>query len=154
MEDTNKKGKREKRKKNAYVTLEASLIFPMIFGGILFTISLAIYLYHAAVVKQITSIAALRGSLEYQISNNEVEKLVEGEIEKLIEEKLFSVSEVQKEIKVTESKVQVRLNIKVKLPFLKIPFLDFKWQQLDFESQARRVKPVKIIRDTRRLYGS
>ena len=78
MANRNKTGKRKEDKKNAYMTLEATLIYPMIFGGILFTISLALYLYNAVVVKQVTSVAALRGSLEYQI--NEKEVILENEM--------------------------------------------------------------------------
>ena len=144
----------ENKKKNAYMTLEATLLYPLIFGGILFAISLALYLYHGAVVKQIASVAALRGSLEQQMSQKGIKQLIDSEIDKLIDERLLMVSRIQKEVQVTESKVQVRLRVKVKLPFLGIPFMDLKWQELDFESEAKRIRPVKIIRDIRRLYGS
>ena len=110
-------------------------------------------MYHASVVRQVTQVAALRGSLELQMSKKEIQNYVATEIEKLIKERLLSVSEIEKEVEVTESKVRVRLKIKVKLPFVKIPFLDFDWKELDFESQAKRIDPTKIIRNTRRLYG-
>ena len=141
-------------KKNAYMTLEATLVYPMIFGGILFTISLAIYLYNAAVMNQISSVAALRGSLEYQMNGKEVEKFVNEELDKLSKEKLLFVSKMEKNIEVTNEKVKVKLEANINLPFLRIPFLDFKWQKLEFESQAKRVNAVKIIRNTRRLYGN
>ena len=154
MSHKKKMTKREKSKKNAYMTLEATLVYPMIFGGILFTISLALYLYNAAVVKQISSVAALRGSLELGLSEKELKDLVDTEADKLIKERLLCVSIIEKKIKVTEAKVEVGLKAKVNLPVIEIPFLDFKWRELEFESQAKRVKPVKIIRDARRLYGS
>lgn len=144
---------KKEQQKNAYMTVEATLLYPLIFGGILFTICLALYLYHASVVRQVTQVAALRGSLELQMSKKEIQNYVATEIEKLIKERLLSVSEIEKEVEVTESKVKVRLKIKVKLPFVKIPFLDFDWKELDFESQAKRIDPTKIIRNTRRLYG-
>ena len=140
-------------KKNAYMTLEATMIFPMIFGGILFAISLAIYLYNASIIKQICSVAALRGSLEYQMNEEEMKKFVNKEIDTLIKERMLLVAEIEKDIKITESKVEVRLRTKINLPFMGIPFLDFKWQKLEVESQAKRIKAVKIIRDARRLYG-
>ena len=34
------------------MTVEASLVFPMILGGIIFTIYLGIYLYNVSVIKQ------------------------------------------------------------------------------------------------------
>ena len=145
---------KENKKKNAYMTLEATLLYPLIFGGILFTISLALYLYHGAVVKQIASVAALRGSLEQQMSQKGIKQLIDSEIDTLIDERLLLVSRIQKEVQVTESKVQVQLQIRVKLPFIGIPFMDFEWQELNFKSEAKRIRPVKIIRDIRRLYGS
>ena len=135
------------------MTLEATLMYPLIFGGIIFTISLAIYLYNAAVIKQISSVAALRGSLEYEMNEKVVKKYVNEEIDKLTKEKLIFVSKVEKDIEVTADKIKVRLETNVNLPFLKIPFLDFKWQELSFESQAKKVKTVSIIRGARRLYG-
>ena len=96
-------------KKNAYMTLEATLMYPLIFGGIIFTISLAIYLYNAAVIKQISSVAALRGSLEYEMNEKEVKKYVNEEIDKLTKEKLIFVSKVEKDIEVTADKIKVRL---------------------------------------------
>lgn len=144
----------KQKKENAYMTLEASLVYPLIFGGILFTISLALYLYNAAVVRQVSCVAALRGSLEVGLSEEETESLVNSELNKLIKERLFIISTIKKEVKVTETKISVRLKEKVNLPMIEIPFLNFKWKELEFETQAKRVKPVKIIRDTRRLYGS
>lgn len=146
--------RRKQKKENAYMTLEASLVYPLIFGGILFTISLALYLYNAAVVRQVSCVAALRGSLEVGLSEKETESLVNSELNKLIKERLFIISTIKKEVKVTETKISVRLKAKVNLPMIEIPFLNFKWKELEFETQAKRVKPVKIIRDTRRLYGS
>ena len=146
--------KERNKKQDAYMTIEATLLFPMIFGGILFTISLGLYLYDAAVLKQVTSVAALRGSLEYEMNQNEIKAMVNTEIEELIKERLLFVSKIEKNVNVTEAKVQVRLKSNINLPFLGIPFMDFKWQELDFVSDAKRVRPVKIIRDARRLYGS
>lgn len=146
--------RRKQKKENAYMTLEASLVYPLIFGGILFTISLALYLYNAAVVRQVSCVAALRGSLEVGLSEKETESLVNSELNKLIKERLFIISTIKKEVKVTETKISVRLKAKVNLPMIEIPFLNFNWKELEFETQAKRVKPVKIIRDTRRLYGS
>lgn len=146
--------RRKQKEENAYMTLEASLVYPLIFGGILFTISLALYLYNAAVVRQVSCVAALRGSLEVGLSEKETESFVNSELNKLIKERLFIISTIKKEVKVTETKISVRLKAKVNLPMIEIPFLNFKWKELEFETQAKRVKPVKIIRDTRRLYGS
>ena len=143
----------KENEKNAYMTVEASFLFPLIFGAILFTISLALYLYNATVLKQIASIVALRGSGQ-EVAEEELDGYLETQVDQLVKERLILVSKVEKKIQVRESKVLVRLKANVNLPFLEIPFLNFKWQELEFESRAERIHPVKIIRDMRRLYGS
>ena len=142
-----------KKRKNAYMTVEASFVFPLIFGSILFTISLALYLYNAAVLKQIATISALRGS-KYMATEKEVENYLEAQVDQLIKERLLFVTKYQKNIQVRETKVVVTLVAKVNLPFLQMPFLNKEWQELEFSSQAKRINPVIIIRDVRRLYGS
>lgn len=143
----------KENKENAYMTVEASFVFPLIYGAILFTISLALYLYNAAVLKQMTSVIALQGSIQ-KVTEGEMEEYLETQVDRLAKERLIFVSKIQKDIRVGETNVLVKIKANVNLPFLQIPFLNFKWQELEFESRAKKVNPVKIIRDMRRLYAS
>ena len=58
------------------MTVEASVVFPMILGGIIVTIYLGIYLYNISVMKQAAYIAALRGSQLITVSSSEKEEYV------------------------------------------------------------------------------
>ena len=49
-----------KKQQNAYMTLEASLILPVIFAGIIFAIYVGIYFYDISTMKQVAYIGALR----------------------------------------------------------------------------------------------
>ena len=143
-----------KKNKNAYMTVEATIIYPFVFGGILFTICLSMYLYNAAVLNQISYIAALRGSLQTEMSQKEIKSYVSEQITTLWKEKTLFVTKTQENITVTDLKVKVLIKGKVNLPLLKFPFLDFNWNELKTESEAGIIHPVKKIRNLRRVYES
>ena len=94
----------DENRKNAYMTVEAALIYPMIFGGIMFLIYLGMYLYNAATIKQIAYISALRGSLLTETNQKNVKAYISDQIHILSEEKLYLVSSRKEDIYVTNSK--------------------------------------------------
>lgn len=143
-----------KEKKNAYMTVEASLLYPLIFGGILFTICLSLYLYNVAVLQQITYIAALRGSLQSEMNEKETKTYVSNQIKDLLKEKTIFITKIQESIVVSQTKVKVEIKAKVNLPFVEFPFLNLKWKELNTKSEAGIIHPVMRIRNTRRMYGS
>ena len=65
-----------KKEKSAYITLETSLVLPLILGGIIFVLYIGFYLYNFATVKQVAYIAALRGSQTKDVSSAEIEKSI------------------------------------------------------------------------------
>ena len=99
-----------KDRKKAYMTVEASLVFPMILGGIIFTIYMGFYLYNITVINQVSYIAALRGSRQVQLSDTELKKYVEKQLEQLIDDKLFFVTGVSKEIDISINKIILKNN--------------------------------------------
>jgi len=62
-----------KKEEKAYMTIEASLIIPVIVGGIIFVLYLGIFLYNSGTIKQTAYIAALRGSQMKNMSQKEME---------------------------------------------------------------------------------
>ncbi len=141
-----------KDRKKAYMTVEASLVFPMILGGIIFTIYMGFYLYNITVINQVSYIAALRGSRQVQLSDTELKKYVEKQLEQLIDDKLFFVTGVSKEIDISTNKIIVKTGAKTKIPFTGLPLLNRKWEDLECFSETVRVNPVKNIRNVRKLY--
>lgn len=136
------------------MTVEATLVYPFVFGGIIFTICLSIYLYNAAVLNQISYIAALRGSLQTDMSQKEIKSYVSEQILNLWKEKTLFITQTQETITVTDAKVEVTIKGKVNLPFIEFPFLNLNWKELKTDAKAGIIHPVNRIRNTRRLYGS
>ena len=143
-----------KGSKNAYMTVEASMIFPIIFGGILFTVYLGLYLYNVGVIKQVSYIAALRGSQLTQASSKQIELYVEEELEKLIKDKILGTGEIEKDIRISVNKIKVKIEMKMTVPFMEgIPWGKELWN-IKSEVKVNRINPVDIIRGVRRINES
>lgn len=135
----------------AYMTIEASMLFPFIFGTVIFILYMGIYLFNASVIKQITYIAALRGSQLLQASSVEIEMFVEKQLKELTEQKLLVQTDNRQEIKVSLGKIKVKTDIEMKIPFIKeIPFINKLWK-ITSEAEVIRINPVDVIRGKRKI---
>jgi len=137
------------KQQNAYMTLEASLILPVIFAGIIFTIYLGIYLYDISTMKQMAYIGALRGSQLMNASAKEVEIFVEQQLEQLLDRKILIKEDLQKEVKVSYGKVKVKIVMNLKIPLLQWITKDTGLGVIEKEAEAFRVHPVNFIREVR-----
>lgn len=143
-----------KKTKKAYMTIEATLIFPMILGGIIFTIYLGFYLYNACVINQISYIAALRGSQLTEGSSKEIRLYVEEQLQQLMKEKLLGKGEIKQGVVVDFSEIKVKVELKMTVPVMEeIPFVEQLWK-IKSEAKASRVNPVAIIRGVRKINES
>lgn len=142
------------KEKNAYMTIEASLIIPFILGGIVFIIYLGLYLYNACVMKQAAYIAVLRGSQLTDASSGEVEIYVEQQLEKLLENQILARENIRQEIKVSAHKVKIGLNTDIKMPFAEFTSSVTELWKIKSEAEASRVNPVEIIRNVRKINES
>lgn len=127
------------------MTVEASVIFPMVFGGIIFTIYLGIYLYNVSVIKQIAYISALRGSQIAADSSSEVEEYVEEQLGNLLDSKILMKENVEQEIKVSGKRIKVKLSMSLTVPWSE----DGGWK-IEREAGITRYNPVDIIREVRK----
>ena len=143
-----------KKRKNAYMTVEASLIMPIILGGIVFTIYLGIYLYNVCAIRQAAYIAALRGSQLRNASSSEIEVYVEQELEKLLSGQILAKNKIGKEIKVSLHKIKVEINTDMKALFTGFISSKTGFWTVEIEAEANRVNPVDIIRNVRKLNES
>lgn len=134
------------------MTVEATLVVPMIFVGIIFTIYLGLYLYNASTIKQAAYIAALRGSQLTGVSSETIENYVEQQLEELLNDQILARGNVQMEIKVSSQKVRVRIMTDMNMPFTQ--FLSFAINLWTIETEAVRINPVDIIRNVRKADGS
>lgn len=139
-----------KKWENAYMTIEASLIFPMILGGIIFTIYLGIYLYNVSVIKQAAYIAALRGSQLINTSSSEIEGYVKEQLECLLDSKILIKENIRQEIKVSYGKIKVKLSMDMNVSLNKGVFSKMELWKVEKEAVAMRYHPVNFIRKVRK----
>lgn len=134
------------------MTVEASLVMPLVLGGIIFLIYLGMYIYQASVIDQITYIAALRGSQLTKENFKETESYVVNQMEKLLVANVLGKNNFEKEVKVSNKKINVKVN--VNMPFIQNLFpKEYGWI-VEGKAEATRIKPVDIIREVRRAHGS
>lgn len=136
------------------MTVEATLVVPMIFVGIIFTIYLGLYLYNASTIKQAAYIAALRGSQLTGVSSETIENYVEQQLEELLDDQILARGNVQMEIKVSSQKVRVRIMTDMSMPFTQFLSSAINLWTIESETEAVRINPVDIIRNVRKADGS
>ena len=113
------------KKKNAYMTLEASLIMPMAVALIAFLMFLSFYLYSVCFLHQTAYIAALRGSLAMGEDAGEV---AEKELDKLLDGRILPIKNLQKDVQVSGLFVGVKLEAELALPMTGIlPVRESVW---------------------------
>lgn len=144
----------DKRGKKAYMTIEAALVFPIVLSGIIFVIYLGFYLYNASVIRQMSYIAALRGSQLTQANSSQIKKYVEEQLQQLGKEKILGEGELVQDVAISFNEVKVKVEMKMKVPFMEgIPFVNRLWH-IKGEAKAGRINPVDIIRGVRKINES
>ena len=100
----------DKKEIKGYMTLEATMVFPVVLGGIILILYLGFYLYNASMIKQIAIVSALRGSQVKDISVQETEEYVKKQVKELYERKILLKKEMNPKITVSSTKVGVEIN--------------------------------------------
>ena len=144
----------DRKTQKAYMTVEASLVMPMILGGIIFTIYLGIYLYNVCFIKQAAYIAALRGSCLLNSSSQEIENHTRQQLEKLFSGQILAGGKVRSNVRVSMGKVKVQVSMDMKMPFAGFISPAAKLWQVKSEAETNRGNPVDVIRNVRKINGS
>lgn len=141
-------------KKKAYMTVEASLVMPMILGGIVLVICLGMYLYNVCTLQQAVYIAALRGSQQLGMSAEEVKEYTDRQLELLLEGQILAKSGLERTVCVSSRRVEARTEMKSQMPFFQGLLSVTEVWTIEKTGKADRINPVDIIRNKRRFYGS
>ena len=133
----------------AYFTVEASLILPMVMLFTVMMIFLGFYSYDRCVMEHSAYEAALRGTSSHFKTAQEAEAAARTAASRLVEEKLFAIHDFQYNVSVDAGSVTVTYHCIVNMPFVTwmceyVPGMDMT---LDIKKSARRLKPVRTIRD-------
>ena len=142
-----------KKERSAYLTMEASLVIPIILGGIIFILYIGFYLYNFAIINQVAYIAALRGSQMKQASSSQVKNYVEEQVDELLSHQILAREDIEKEVNVSAGKIKVKIYTSMNPLFAKLmPLQEENWE-ISGEAQVSRVKPIEIIRGVRKING-
>lgn len=136
------------------MTIEASLLFPMLLGGIIFIIYMGFYLYNVGTIKQTAYIAALRGSQEKYKSADAIENYVEQEVQKMLSNRMLVKENMEIKTKVFSNKVSVEIEFGMKAPFFQGSWSKINLWKMETKAEAVRLNPVDIIRNVRKINES
>ena len=143
-----------KKEKSAYMTVEASLVIPLILGGIIFVLYIGFYLYNFVTVRQVAYIAALRGSQMKEASSSEIENFVEKQVDELLLGQILAKESIKKEVEVFTGSIKVKIYTSVKIPFAGLLSITDNFWEIRGESRVNRTEPIEIIRGVRKINGS
>ena len=136
----------KKRMCDAYMTIEASFIFPMSFLLIILLLYVGFFCYEKSISVQCCYLAALRGSNEWDLSGSRLEEYVDRTINQLVEEKNLVGTEQVYKIEANRSFVTVQADSLVTVPFsLAIGEETSKWD-IHSKKTAERHRPTSYIR--------
>lgn len=143
-----------KKEKNAYFTVEASMLIPLILGGIIFVIYLGIYLYNVCTLKQSSYMAALRGSQMKNVSNEDIKSYTQQQLNQLLEQQILATEKLETRIHVTGNKVKIYISTNITMPFAGFISKAVDFWEIENEAEANRLNPVEIIRNVRKVNES
>lgn len=142
-----------KQVEEAYFTVEASLILPMVMLFTVMMIFLAFYSYDRCVMEHSAYEAALRGTSSHYKTAQEAESAARIAAARLVEGKLYAMRDFGYDVSVDADSVTVAYHCVLNMPFVGwlyeyVPDMDMT---LDVSRSAKRLRPARTIRDWRVL---
>lgn len=144
--------KKRKKHYDAYMTVEASLLVPLVFIILLLLIYWGFYCYDKSVSVQCSYLAALRGSNQWEMSDAKREAFTLEQLEKLMNETILFMKEedIYVEAGLTEIKAGVLGSMDILTEGLRRAEME-RWT-VDSEKKAYCLKPASFIRKYR-IFG-
>lgn len=138
----------------AYLTVEASLLMPLVVLGIVFSLFLGFYLYNITILRQVAYLAALRGSLLREEANSSIEEYTKKQLEELVEGRLIAVDELGCQVEVSLHQVRVKVFLETYSPFVGLLVEEAGVWKFEAEAKARRLVMTDFIHEMRRVKGN
>lgn len=142
------------RKVNAYFTVEAALVLPVVLGVIVLIIYLWFFQYDRCLMEQDAGILALRGAILEAADNQERVQLLEREAKQINKEKYVAWEEEKEDFIIKEGKLQVSKAGEIRFPFRGLQFWngeDIWGTETIYKNQI--LSPTTLIRYYRKLTG-
>ena len=136
----------KKRYYDAYFTVEATYIVPMVFLLIVLMIQYGFFCYEKSISVQCCYLAALRVSNEWELSGKELEKHAMDEAEKLLEERgIYPVTrEIESVATLAGLEVEAKGHMEVLFSLIRGDSVN-EWE-IDSLKRAGRTIPSEYIR--------
>lgn len=137
---------------NAYMTVEAALLIPMVWFSLFFVIFTGFFLYDRCITEQDSKIIVMRASQERETDEAKVIRKVMEKGELAGRKKLLFSNAVQKELQVSEDKAKIKISGRVNTildSLVKEGFLSAFTYAAEYE--AEKNDPVQLIRTCRRI---
>ena len=142
-----------KEKENAYFTVEAALVFPMVLGVIVLLIYLAFFQYDRCLMEQDMGMLALRGCTIWAEDKEALMQELMEQADKVYMDKYIAWNGSEATIRLEKGTVEVRQEGTLRFPFSSfIGSVEGNWNTMA-EYENRRVKPVNFIRLYRKVTG-
>lgn len=139
-------------KENAYFSLEACLILPLVFYMLLFLIYAGFYQYDRCLLYQDTYRLLIRGSQVSFAGNGEVLKKLKEEDENWYYEKYGFCSMEGRELEVRHGSIRIAQKAVIKVPFLILSEWSGKSEwEFSVDAEGGRSRPTQVIRNCRKL---
>lgn len=138
--------KEKKRYLEGYLTVEATFIIPIVVMIIGLLLYWGFYCYDKSVSLQCSYLAALRGSNEWEQSNNEVEQLVAQNLEQLTEETVLYMEMEELDVQVGLVNIEAEVSGAMDILFSKLRGDTMTRWNLNSKKSAHRLKPSSYIR--------
>lgn len=141
------------KKIDAYLTVEAALVLPMVLGAVLLVIYLLFFQYDRCLMEQNVGKLAMRGCT-FQAANSEeiVARIVAQS--RQADERFFAWKLGAVKVTIKGNRVRVERSGELEFPFKRFVFwkTDSTWQsRIVYENH--RIKPVEFIRNCRKIMG-
>lgn len=125
-------------------TIEACVIIPLCIGVMMLLFWLGIYYYDKNVLAEGAARAAIYGSENAELSNEDITKLVESKLTECLQEGMILVSDVETSVTVDFNDIIVKVIGSVKIP-----------EEINFGNiYEKNVWEIAVIKRTPRLHNS
>lgn len=143
------------RREEAYFTVEAALVLPMVMLFTVMMIFLAFYSYDRCVMEHSAYEAALRGANSHFRTAQEAEEAARTAAGALVGGKLFAVQGLTYDVRVDATNVTVAYHCTVNMPFATwlAEYVGGIDMTLEVSKSAGRLCPARTIRDFRGFNG-
>lgn len=137
---------------NGYMTIEAALLFPVIFTVIILMLYTGFFVYDRCLLENSAYIAALRGSRMQLMDNEEIYEETYELAKDLVENRIFAVNSIRQSVTVSFDEVEVCYEASVIPPVgtLLMHMTNKDYFKICVKKSAKRMKTIPIIREFRR----